>query len=70
MTSQMPSHTPESPFAIRVAQPADAAKITTLINTAFHVAEGFFVDGPRLGQSEVEQKLRKGKFLLAETDGK
>ena len=70
MTSQKPSQMPDSRVAIRLAQPADAAKITTLINTAFHIAEGFFVDGPRLDQSEVEQKLRKGNFLLAEADGK
>ena len=66
----MTSHKPDHSFAIRLAQPADAAQITRLINAAFHVAEGFFIDGPRLGQSEVEQKLQKGNFLLAEADGK
>ena len=55
---------------IRVAEPADAAQITTLINSAFRIAEGFFVDGPRIRQAEVEEHLAKGAFLLAETDGK
>jgi predicted N-acetyltransferase YhbS len=54
---------------IRLAAPADAAKITSVINTAFGVAELFFVDGPRISQGEVEQLLTKGTFLLAETDG-
>lgn len=74
MTSQMPSYKPsqkpDSPIAIRLARPDDAAKITTLINAAFQIAEGFFVDGPRLEQSEVEQKLEQGNFLLAEADGR
>jgi ribosomal protein S18 acetylase RimI-like enzyme len=55
---------------IRRAAPAEAAKITTLINTAFGISEGFFVDGPRISLAEVEQLLGKGAFLLAETDGK
>jgi GNAT superfamily N-acetyltransferase len=52
---------------IRVAAPADAAKIIAVINAAFRIAEGFFVDGPRISQAEVEQLLGKGIFLLAET---
>jgi len=55
---------------IRIAAPADAAQITTLINLAFRIVEGFFVDGPRISQPEVDQLLTKGTFLLAETDGK
>ncbi|HYK20419.1 MAG TPA: GNAT family N-acetyltransferase [Pyrinomonadaceae bacterium] len=55
---------------IRIAAPADAAQITAVINTAFRIVEGFFVDGPRISQPEVEQLLIKGAFLLAETDGK
>jgi predicted N-acetyltransferase YhbS len=54
--------------AIRVAAPPDVAKITDVINSAFRIAEGFFVDGPRISQAEVEQLLAKGSFLLAETD--
>jgi N-acetylglutamate synthase-like GNAT family acetyltransferase len=57
------------PVPIRLAEPADAAKITSLINAAFHVAEGFFVDGPRISQTEVEHRIQTGKFLLAEPAG-
>ena len=55
-------------ISIRTAAPADAAKITDVINAAFHVAEEFFIDGMRILQPEVEQLLRKGVFLLAEAD--
>lgn len=57
-----------STVPIRMAEPADAAKITSVINAAFKIAEGFFVDGLRISQAEVEQLLVKGAFLLAETD--
>ena len=59
-----------STVPIRVAAPADAANITSVINSAFRIAEGFFVDGPRINQAEVEQMLGKGSFLLAEADDK
>jgi GNAT superfamily N-acetyltransferase len=59
-----------SQMSIRIAVPADAAKITSVINAAFRVAEGFFIDGNRITQTEVEQLLGKGAFLLAETDEK
>ena len=58
---------PDNSISIRLAQPADAAGITNLINTAFQIVEGFFIDGPRLDQSEVEEKLQKGNFLVAES---
>ncbi len=51
---------------IRLAVPADAAQITSVINAAFRIAEGFFIDGNRITQSEVEQKLSNGAFILAE----
>ena len=54
--------------SIRVATPADASKITSVINAAFRIAEEFFIDGNRITQTEVEQLLAKGDFLLAETD--
>ena len=47
--------------------PADAAKITSVINAAFRIAEEFFIDGNRITQAEVEKLLEKGSFLLAET---
>lgn len=52
---------------IRVATPADAAKITGVINSAFRIAEEFFIDGNRITQAEVEKLLGKGAFLVAET---
>lgn len=55
---------------IRIATPADAPQITAVINSAFRIAEGFFIDGNRITQIEVEQLLAKGAFLLAEVDEK
>ena len=55
---------------VRLAGPADADKITSVINAAFHIVEGFFIDGPRIDRAEVEQLLAKGAFLLAEVDDK
>src|SRR5215203_3224513 len=57
---------PKTIVTIRTATPADAGKITAVINAAFRVAEEFFVDGNRITQAEVEQSLAKGVFLLAE----
>jgi predicted N-acetyltransferase YhbS len=57
---------PKSIVTIRTATPADAAKITAVINAAFRVAEGFFIDGNRITQNEVEHSLAKAVFLLAE----
>ena len=54
--------------SIRIATPADAANITSVINSAFRIAEGFFMDGNRITLAEVEGLLGKGAFLLAETD--
>ena len=51
---------------IRLAVPADAAQITAVINAAFRIAEGFFIDGNRITQSEVEKSLTKGAFIVAE----
>ena len=51
--------------SIRVATPADAAQITSVINSAFRIAEEFFIDGNRITQDEVEKLLGKGAFLVA-----
>src|SRR6185295_8462156 len=59
-----------STVPIRLAAVADAEKITNIINAAFHIVEGFFIDGPRIDQTEVEQLLEKGAFLLAEAGDK
>jgi N-acetylglutamate synthase-like GNAT family acetyltransferase len=55
---------------IRTATAADAPQITAVINAAFRIAEGFFIDGNRITQAEVEESLSKGAFLVAESDGK
>ena len=56
--------------SIRIATAADAPRITAVINAAFRIAEGFFIDDNRITQAEVEESMIKGAFLLAETDGK
>ena len=60
----------KSTVRIRAATRADAAKLTAVINAAFRIAEGFFVDGNRITQAEVEHSLDKGVFLLAEDGGR
>lgn len=50
---------------IRVATPADAEKITAVINAAFRIAEEFFVDGNRITLAEVQQSFASGAFLVA-----
>ena len=60
----------DSPVPIRLAGLPDVPKIINLINIAFHIAEGFFVEGPRIDEAEVLEKLGKGNFLLAEAGGK
>ena len=55
---------------IRIATSADAPRITAVINAAFRIAEGFFIDGNRIRQAEVEEMLTNGVFLLAEADNK
>jgi predicted N-acetyltransferase YhbS len=57
---------PNSAALIRLAVPADAARITAVINAAFRIAEDFFIDGNRITQAEVEESLVKGGFVLAE----
>jgi predicted N-acetyltransferase YhbS len=56
--------------SIRLATAADAPQITAVINAAFRIAEGFFIDGNRITQAEVEESLNKGAFLIAEDGGK
>ena len=58
------------PASIRIANASDAPHITALINAAFRIVEGFFIDGNRITQAEVEQSLTKGAFLIAEVDDK
>jgi predicted N-acetyltransferase YhbS len=60
----------DSTVPIRVATSADAARITDVINAAFRIAEGFFIDSKRVTEAEVQESLRKGDFLLAESNEK
>jgi len=54
---------------IRVATPADAERLTALINAAFQLAEGFFIEGDRITLDEVVSSFEKGEFLVVEEDG-
>lgn len=56
-------------FRVRIADPADAGDITHLINSAFRLAEGFFVKRDRIELKEVVDSLSVGAFLLAEQEG-
>ena len=66
--SEISMTAPNTAAPIRLAVPADAARITAVINAAFRIAEGFFIDGNRIAQSEVEQKLSDGAFIVSEDD--
>jgi N-acetylglutamate synthase-like GNAT family acetyltransferase len=56
-------------FPVRIADRSDAGEITHLINSAFRLVEGFFVEGDRIKLNEVIESLSTGKFLLAEEEG-
>ena len=53
---------------IHIARSSDAEKITAVINAAFRIAEGFFVDGNRITLQEVQHSLTTGAFLVAEDE--
>ena len=53
---------------IRIANLSDDVRITAVINTAFKIAEGFFVDGNRISREEVRQHMESGFFLVAENE--
>jgi predicted N-acetyltransferase YhbS len=55
--------------ALRIAGSSDANAITAVINSAFRLAEGFFVDGDRITTDEVIDSMSTGSFLLAEDEG-
>ena len=44
---------------VRIATPADVPNLTALINAAFQIAEGFFVNGERIRRREVEQHMER-----------
>ena len=51
---------------IRIATASDSENITALINIAFRIAEGFFVNSDRITLAEVQQSFTTGAFLVAE----
>jgi predicted N-acetyltransferase YhbS len=53
---------------VRVATPADAARVTAVINAAFRIAEQFFIDGNRITEAEVVHSMKKGAFIVAENE--
>jgi GNAT superfamily N-acetyltransferase len=53
----------------RAAESADAEGIAQLVNAAFR-PERFFIDADRTNPDKVRELLEKGRFLLAEDDGK
>ena len=55
---------------MRIAQREDAESVTNVINSAFRLAEEFFVDGDRTSVGSVLSLLNSGKFLLAESEGR
>ncbi len=54
---------------VRIAGLEDIAKLTAVINSAFRVAEGFFIEQDRISIEEAMELFRNGKFLVAEVDG-
>lgn len=55
-------------LTIRCADPADVQAIVDLVNRAYLV-ERFFVEGDRTDPAEVEELMRRGRFLVAERGG-
>jgi GNAT superfamily N-acetyltransferase len=56
-------------FKYRTASEADAEKLVPLINRAFEIELQFF-DTERINLVETLEHLKKGTFLLAESDGR
>jgi N-acetylglutamate synthase-like GNAT family acetyltransferase len=54
---------------IRIAEAADIAAITAVINAAFGKAEAFFIERDRVGQADVRSFLEKGRFLVVDRSG-
>jgi GNAT superfamily N-acetyltransferase len=54
--------------SVKLAAPADAETITILINSAFGIAEGFFIDTDRIDLAGVQKYFTTGTFLLASID--
>jgi predicted N-acetyltransferase YhbS len=68
----MPKMKPDpiaEPITVCLATSADISAVTNLINDAFRIVEGFFIDGDRIDEKGVADLLRSGSFLLAQRDG-
>jgi N-acetylglutamate synthase-like GNAT family acetyltransferase len=55
---------------VRVAEADDGNDIIAVINAAFRKAESFFVERDRVNLEYMQPLLQKGKFLVAEDEGK
>src|ERR1700684_1948585 len=60
---------PYPSMAIRVATRSDIPQIVELVNVAFGLAEGFFVEGDRTNPAQLEAMFQTGTFLLADVSG-
>jgi ribosomal protein S18 acetylase RimI-like enzyme len=68
MAISKPSSTLSQSVRVRLAEREDTEKIKTVINSAFRLAENFFVEGDRVDVESVLNLLDRGKFLLAESE--
>ena len=57
-----------SSIQVRIAELEDAERITNVINSAFRLAEQFFIDDARIDVESVRNSLMTGNFLLAERE--
>jgi N-acetylglutamate synthase-like GNAT family acetyltransferase len=60
---------PNRSQVIEIAKRNDAVQITAVINSAFRIAEGFFVEKDRISTDEVMELFNAGNFLLVRDDG-
>ena len=60
---------PYRPMEIRVATRADIPQIVDLVNVAFRMAEGFFVEGDRTNPAQIKAMFETGMFLLGDVSG-
>ena len=61
-------HDMTSSVQVRIAELEDAERITSVINSAFRLAEQFFIDDARIDVESVRNSLHTGNFLLAERE--
>src|SRR5277367_5506420 len=60
---------PYPSMEIRVATRSNIPQIVDLVNVAFRLAEGFFVEGDRTNPAQIEEMFQTGTFLLADVSG-